>query len=452
MMNWRIGTAIAILAGAPCGFQAFAQQAAPAQQQIDANAEATLKSSAAAIQKLQAVSYKSKLYGLGGLKEMMDGEGEVIQFRNPTQPGRKAPMWSKGSVKDINKGKLPFTVSSDGTITEWIDDTQNLHLKRPATDRKEAQPIQSFGNQLLLLELNEPEPFTKQLKAQKIETKPNEQIRGTDCNVIVVSWENGLRSETWWIGAQDQLPRKMQNAYGDLGRGIEIWDLKVLDSADVSMLALKTPPGYKEDFQTAITPPTPPRPPTPPANQPVPPPPLVGLAPGIAAPDFDLKSNGGSNVKLSGVKGNVTVITFGGSRFPKSDAVNSLVSEVVSANKDKNVQAFALACREESDQAAIEHAAKTNVGFPVLLGADAVRNDYKVTGFPFTYVLTADGRISRGFQGPMTKAQLESAVAAAIKGEVAEIPKTPEPVATPTPGQVAPLPGKQPPSGPVSPK
>ncbi len=433
MMNWRIGAAIVLAAGAACGFEARAQ--------VDQAAATVLETSAAAIQKLQGVTYKSQLYGVGALKDIMDGEGEVKQLRIANYTGKKQPMWLKGGVKELGKGKTPFQVATyidpatSSESVDWIDDPQNTHFRRAASDRNDAQRVLSLGSQIVLTEFGEATPFAKQLKAQKIELKSSEAVRGTDCQVVMVSWENGLRSELWWIGTEDHLPRKIEMAHGqnrDLAKGTEIWDVKPIEAANIADLILKTPPGYKTDFVIAQAPqPKQPDQNFPQPGAPVPPPPIVGLTPGTPAPEFDLKSGDGSSVKLSSTKGSVVVLTFGGSRFPKTDIVNGAVAEVVGANKDK-VQAFTLACREESDQAAIDHAAKLNTSsVRLLLGADTIRNDYKVAGFPFTYVLTADGRVSKGFQGAVNKAQLEKAVEAALRGEVAEIPKAPAPMNPP---------------------
>jgi peroxiredoxin len=424
MMNWRIGAAVVLAAGAACGFEARAQ--------VDQTAEKVLKDSAAAIEKMQGVTYQSKLYGVGALKDIMDGEGQVKQLRIANFAGKRQPAWMKGEVKELGKGRTPFVVSTyietppSGEIVDWIDDPQNTHYKRPITDRNDAQRVLSLGSQILMNEFTEPAPFSKQLKAQKMEMKPNEQVHGADCQVVMVSWENGLRSELWWIGVEDHLPHKIEMAHGqnrDLAKGTEIWDVKVLDKADTSELVLKTPPGYKEDFVAAVAaqPAKPPENPFQQNNVQIPPAPVVGLVPGTAAPDFDLKSSDGKNVSLSGLKGNVVVLTFGGSRFPKTDVVNATVADVAKANQ--SLKAYTLACREETDQAAIDHAKQSKTAFPTLLGADAIRNDYKVAGFPFTYVLTPDGRVSKCFQGAVTKDQLEKAVEAASKNEIAETPK-----------------------------
>jgi peroxiredoxin len=434
MMNWRIGAAVVLAAGAAFGFEARAQ--------VEENAAKVLQDSAAAITKINGITYRSKLYGVGALKDIMDGEGEIRQVRVAGKSGRNAPASINGAVKELGKGKTPIKAATDGAIVEWIDDPSNTHFKRPATDRNDAQRVMSLGSQLVVAEFSEPEPFSKQLKAQKVELKSNEQVQGVDCQVVLVSWENGLRSEMWWIGTGDKLPRKIEMAHGqnrDLAKGTEIWEVKLTPDLTLADLALKAPAGYKEDFQTAPPPPPvvkqPVQPNTPPA-----PPPVVGIPPGTTAPEFDLKSNGGTSVKLSSLKGNVVVLTFGGSRFPKTDVVNGIVGQVVEANKGKNVQAFTLACREESDEAAIEHAKKAGVSFPVLLGADTVRNEYRVAGFPFTYVLTADGRVSKAFQGNVSRQQLDQAVEAALRGEVAPT-IAPVPVAPPAPVTIKPAPG-----------
>jgi peroxiredoxin len=453
MMNLRMTAAVMIAAGAAFGFQASAQ--------VDDAAAKVLTESAGAINKITGISYRSQLYGVGALKEMMDGEGQVRQIRTAGKVGKNAPLAIDGQVKELGKGKTPFKVASNGEVLEWINDSANTHLKRPLSDRSnaEGQAFLSLGSQLLMTEFTEAEPYSKQLKAQKVELKPNEQVRGVDCQVVMVSWENGLRSEIWWIGAQDHLPRKIEMAHGqnrDLAKGVEIWEVKPVDGLAVADLGLKTPAGYKEDFVTA---PPPVQNPVKPAQQPqpntpqvIPPPPAPGLVPGSAAPEFTLQSDKGETVTMGGLKGKVVILTFGGSRFPKTDAVNAVVGQVAESNKGKNVVAYTLACREEDEKAAVEHANKAGVKFPVLLGADTVRNEYRVVGFPFTYVITADGRVSKAFQGSVSAEQLGEAVQAAVRGEIAPAPApAPKPVPVTTPPTTVPQ-GKTPDLSPTNKK
>ncbi len=426
MMNWRIGAAVVLAAGAACGFEARAQ--------VDQAAEKVLKDSAGAIEKLQGVTYKSQLYGVGALKDIMDGEGEVKQLRVANYTGKKQPVWIKGAVKELGKGKTQFTVAtytdptSSVEVVDWVDDPANTHFRRNATDRNDAQRVLSLGSQILLTEFIEAAPFGKQLKAQKIELKPNEQVRGTDCQVVMVSWETGLRSELWWIGAQDHLPRKIEMAPRpeprprqgdrDLGRqGPRQGGRHRPRPPDPRRLQdrLRRRPGAAPPlsptpvFRISSPPPRPPSSDCSPAPRP---PSSTSRAPTARTSSSPNSRAASSSSPSAGAS----------SPRPTPSTASSPKSSRARRSRPTRSPAVRNPIRRPSTTRR-----RPTPDSPLLLGADTVRNDYRVVGFPFTYVLTADGRVSKGFQGPVSKEQLEKAVDAALKGEVAEIPKTPAP-------------------------
>jgi len=412
MNYFKTGTAAFVMAAAMMTSSAFAQ--------VDAEAKALLNQSADAIKALKGMSYTAKLYGLGALKPIMDGEGEVKQIRSTTDP-RFSALWIKGTVAEIGKGKTAVFVTGTPRTIRWQDDPQNTVFERPVTDRVDATRILGLGSQILMAEFKEVSPYTTILSAPKLEIRGEEAVHGENCKVVVASFDS-VRSVTTWISTNDKLPRKVEMAHLEanadpdkrIAKGTEIWNFKPLPDLKESDLAIPVPAGYKEDKQEAPAKTAQPADPQNPTNSSAPTPdPVLGLPVGSDAPEFDLKDVTGKSAKLSSLKGDVTVVVFAGSRFPKSAQAGDVVQSVVDAYKGKNVKFFAVTCREENDQAAKGFAAAHKWSFPVLTGGDALCTPYRVVGFPSTYVIGADGKVSKFFQGVVSKDELNSAIQAA---------------------------------------
>jgi len=416
MNNRNSATAAFFIAAAMFGSSAAAQ--------VADDAAALLKESAEAIKAVTGVSYKAKLYGLGPLKPIMDGEADVKLVRNTINP-KMSTVWVKGSVAEIGKGRASVFVTANPRTIRWQDDPQNTVFERPANDRNDAQRVFGLGSQVLMQEFTEMAPFAKDLAASKLDITGTADVHGENCKIVVASWDNGVRSTTWWISAKDKLPRKVELTHGAnnpdvekrLAKGTEIWDLKADPSMKEADFFIVVPNGYKEDKQDAPVAPkvqnndlTNPQLPAGPV-----PDPILGLAVGTEAPDFDLTDTASKAVKLSSAKGNVVVLSFGGSRFPKSTLTNGIVQKLSESYNGKNVKFYGVACREASNQDATDFVKGQKWTFPTLLDGDKIVNNYKVVGFPAVYVLGTDGKVSKFFQGPVTKDEIDTAIQEALK-------------------------------------
>ena len=124
-------------------------------------------------------------------------------------------------------------------------------------------------------------------------------------------------------------------------------------------------------------------------------------APGDAAPDFTLRSNGGTNVKLSELRGQVVMINFWASwcgpcrqEMPLLDQLYQQYGELGFTLLGVNV---------EEDAADAERMLKdTPVTFPILFDAqNVVSKLYDVTAMPSTIIVDRDGNVRfvhKGYQ------------------------------------------------------
>ncbi|MBI3608200.1 MAG: TlpA family protein disulfide reductase [Nitrospirae bacterium] len=152
---------------------------------------------------------------------------------------------------------------------------------------------------------------------------------------------------------------------------------------------------------------------------------LLLAAPGVAeinrdakrAPDFTLKSSGGSNIKLSELRGRVVVVNFWATwctpckqELPYFNTLyrryRNLGLEILGVNIDK------VAAQASQMSAAL------GLSFPVLLDPSGKTSDlYQIRSMPTTFVVAKDGTLRHvhwGF-GPDEPARYESEIRTLLK-------------------------------------
>lgn len=145
---------------------------------------------------------------------------------------------------------------------------------------------------------------------------------------------------------------------------------------------------------------------------------------GKPAPDFDLKTLDGKQVKLSDLKGKVTVVDFWATWCPPCRKSLPHI-QAVHSNKDladKGLKVFAVNAREKNDVAQA-YLKKNNFSFAVPMDSDgAVMGAYIVNGIPTTVVVGRDGVIKNVFVGfgEGSEKLLDDAITAALAEKAAK--------------------------------
>ena len=123
--------------------------------------------------------------------------------------------------------------------------------------------------------------------------------------------------------------------------------------------------------------------------------------PGRPAPDFVLPQLDGPQVRLSELRGQVVVLNFWASWcLPCREETPTL--EAFFRQYGDRVAFYAINVAEPVDKVR-EFIREFGVSYPVLLDRDKrVFRQYRVTGYPETYWIDADGILRVRWQGPMT--------------------------------------------------
>jgi cytochrome c biogenesis protein CcmG, thiol:disulfide interchange protein DsbE len=132
------------------------------------------------------------------------------------------------------------------------------------------------------------------------------------------------------------------------------------------------------------------------------------------APAFDLAAlNGGANLSLSGLKGQVVLVNFFASWCVPCRVEQPILMRL--AKQDH----VALYCIDYKDQPAAAKRVLAELGDPyraIGLDADGITGiNFGVYGVPETYVIDKDGQIRKRFVGPLTEQSLQQELLPLLK-------------------------------------
>ncbi|HYC99935.1 MAG TPA: redoxin domain-containing protein [Phycisphaerales bacterium] len=399
----------------------------------DPEARRLLTECVAAISKMGPVSFKGR-YAMSGAAMVIDGKGEIRFVRNNAAP-QDSQFWGRGKLQMPALDRPEFHVSryvddKGAKRIAWQDDAAKAVFDRPegpGPDGKETDGGRQAGlvlrSMLLPAFVSPTAPFADELKEAKAGADvikspciflPDETIGGEPCKVVKVIFKKGQAERTIWISAKDKLPRKYEQFRNGLPRFWEITDLVMLESDQGKNAArMPLPDGYRSDKNDLGGAPLAN---TPPATGPTIPVAMSGGPQvGQLAPEFNLKTAEGAEVKFADLKGQTVVATFGGSLFPQSWSSQSTAAASLAA---KPVKVVGLACRETDPARAVKAFADAKGVGQLLLDGDDAAKLYNVRGFPSTVVIGPDGKVAAFFEGPVTDADLSAAVSS-----VASAPK-----------------------------
>ncbi len=140
-------------------------------------------------------------------------------------------------------------------------------------------------------------------------------------------------------------------------------------------------------------------------------PPRPSTLVGSVAPPVKLPDVTGREMSLSSWRGRAVAVNFWASWCaPCLEELPDLAA-AWTASRGRCLEMVGIAEETGSEEAAAT-AAKAGVGFPLLLDREGeVARAFGVTGFPETYLLDGEGKVTKVFRGKVTRAQLEAALA-----------------------------------------
>lgn len=404
-------------------------------------AVATLKSA-------KAITYHIKYSGTGGMETYSAKvQADVKMLRDPSASGTTNGWIVRSTGSGIARpgaDDINFDVAWIGNTVEFVSHSDKKVIeKRNARDAK--SPAFAVAASARFTEFFAGRPFSRELVPNaEYAMEGKDTINGVECDIVTVTFGEKKGKSKWAFAVSDGLPRRYESFIDNMMMSgttvIEINSLTV-DSSDTprlskSLVRVEVPANYTEDrpikaAPAAAKPTVTPQPETKPEFIPETKPDAASdgidetpadvkstpdqtspdpstsqqgapinedpakptIEPLTIAPLFDLKASTGGTLSLASLAGNAIVIEFGGSWCLPLRESHSELDTLIAHYKDKPLRVVSLSVRDKSPAAAIESFNNKSHTFPLLIEADAVAREYRVTTYPTYFVVGANREI-----------------------------------------------------------
>src|SRR5579872_4772530 len=148
------------------------------------------------------------------------------------------------------------------------------------------------------------------------------------------------------------------------------------------------------------------------------------------APDFSLESLDGKTMKLSDLRGKAVLLNFWATWCGPCKIETPWLVEMQKEYGAQGVQVVGVAMDDSGKDEIAKFAKDMGVNYPVLLGKEAVGDDYGgVPALPETFFISRDGKIVDKIIGLRGKAEIEDSIKKALNAQPTDSQASGEPAA-----------------------
>ena len=352
-----------------------------------------LLDAAAAIERLSSLAYEYAYEGTGsaagsytGRVRLLSAEGEPRIYWAELRP---SPSWTPGpqagepppgdapvQAPDGTPAETPALILSGGGDYVAARDEALGGFRHGTISGGSGHLVANapFG---VLPAFTDPQPFRAEL-ASDMELVSRETIGGVLCDVLRGRTDEFGPAQVWWhIGVEDDLPRAFRWEADD-GSGalaFEIRSMLVDPTLTADQLAIRVdldgPEGGEVIDEDARR-----------------------IEPGVPAPDWTLETEAGAPLRLSDLRGNIVVLSFGASWCGLCRDLAAAYAALPELAASERVRLLNLNAWEspEVDPGAIARA--WGLDAPLLLRAERIAADYKLASVPALFVVDAAGDLA----------------------------------------------------------
>jgi len=119
-----------------------------------------------------------------------------------------------------------------------------------------------------------------------------------------------------------------------------------------------------------------------------------------SAPDFTLKTIGGQEITLSGLRGKVVLLDFWATWCgPCKESIPHL-TQLYKNYQDKGFELIGMSMDKSGDVEMVRRFVKSmDISYPIIMTPDEVARNYKVTGLPTTVLIDKEGKVREKIVG-----------------------------------------------------
>lgn len=376
--------------------------ASAASAQVDPEARAIIEEARDAWRALDSMAAEVSVAGTGAIGAMASPkvDASLIMLRDPNNPGFWLHRVTGSGLMPGQKESTSFDAAWDPEQRRvtWIDHSEKVVNAAP----RGSGSAFTIATAAVPAELVTATAFEEDLRGSKMVLENPVEVGGVMCDVVKVTHANGMSTVRWFIGRDDNLPRKHANVFetGPVQGTIERTFAGVEANPRLRSVAftIDQPEGYA--LNEVATP-------TPIEIQPLEDTRLLETERSVntvrsgrkQAMDFTLLDPDGISVALSEYRGQVVLLDFWGTWCLPCKKATPYLQKLHEDYVDKSVRIFGLACRERDRQAPIDYFAENELGYTLLLDADDVAKQMEVKGYPTYILIDANGGIIETWVG-----------------------------------------------------
>lgn len=413
------------------------------------NANEILDASRAAIAEVGGFEAQFKMTGSGPsmFADTLPSMSGKLFFGTHSELGRVIHAIGESKDKQTEPSKpLDVLIAADRFV--WVDRAkQEIH---EVPNRPGARGIPSSVSLVFIDTFVQSDPYAQDANdAQDITHAGLEEINGVLCDLISIkrgkptsATRNSAQNYTgvtWWIGAEDKLPRKVARITGEgsfaITLNFEMSNLKLAEPSDkqldvnrpesfklISKLPVETPDDESVLPETNTQPESADENPRPDPIGRVDPQPQPTTPSLPSAPAFAFTTSDGATVNNSTQNGRVTLLYFWGSWCAPCTETSPLVDELGSTINNSVFDLFALGIREGNPRDALESFTRSYRSPRVSINPEGLASSFKVRVYPTLVVINQGGSIvyQRSIERDLSPEQLVQAAREAISSALSD--------------------------------
>ncbi|MDE2943134.1 MAG: TlpA disulfide reductase family protein [Gemmatimonadota bacterium] len=344
-----------------------------------------LLDAAAAIQRLSSLAYEYAYEGTGnsagsytGRVRLLRAEGEPPIYwaeLRPSPSWTPAPQPGEPPAGDPSAEAPALIVSGGGDYVAARDEA--LARFSHGTISGGSGHLVANAPFAVLSAFTDPQPFQAEL-ASGLELVSRETIGGVLCDVLRGTTTEFGPAQVWWhIGVEDDLPRAFRWEAAD-GSGALAFEIRSMlvdlpltpDQLAIRMDLLDSANGDVIDEDARR------------------------IEPGVPAPDWTLETEAGSPLRLSDLRGDIVVLSFGASWCAPCRDLAAAYAALPERWTAEGVRFFNLNAWESPEIDPGPTAGEWGLDAPLLRRAERIAHDYKIASVPALFVVDAAGDLA----------------------------------------------------------
>jgi thiol-disulfide isomerase/thioredoxin len=385
---------------------------------VDEAAVTRLRQAADAIAQAQTLSFRLHTAATG----MLANGTPIVDFG--IRMVRTASTPNPWLVRIDGEGKRrpaeapqEVTATFDDMIITWVDhEAKLLHSKAARSARGQTYQLIYAAR---ITEIMGAQPLARELSPMEAVLEAPVEFDGVTCDVISIKTRSGNSRIRWWIGQNDNLPRKVEKLVESATAGgsstTEFIQMRAGESFTEKDLEVQLPEGYargETDSPRAINPPTPrPQPnaqtpqPIDENTEPVPTQPQAQVPesrppepPARLPVELTLTESDGTKVELASMRGKPVVLVFMATwSLPSRNLLED--AEQLKVSIGEQIPVLALAVRERYPEQVTPFVRDRKASLRIFPRSDDAAKELGIEVLPAVVILDSTGTVAHTIQG-----------------------------------------------------